>query len=175
DLALARMHAGADLQAQAAHRVDRSRCAPDRARRSVEASEKAVARCIDLTAAKARKLAPQGRMVALEKSGPAAVSDRDCSLCRADEIGEEHGGEHSIGPRRLTGAGQELLDLGCDLVAVLSPRDVVVTVELEVARARNALREIARIFDVADVVPLPVEDQRRHPNRADDVAHVDLE
>src|SRR5439155_1333251 len=59
ELALTRMHAGADLEAQGPHAVLDRAGALDRPGRAVERRQEAVAQGLDLPAAKAAELAPR--------------------------------------------------------------------------------------------------------------------
>ena len=54
----------------------------------------------------------------LEQLAPAAVAELDGPLGRADDVGEEDGGQHAVGLRHRPRAGQELLDLVGELVDV---------------------------------------------------------
>src|SRR6202035_2358862 len=110
DLALSRVDAGPDLQAESRHRVDDGTRTTDRARRTVECRQEPVACGVDLTTAEADELAPHGRMVGLEQLAPAAVAELARLLGRPDEVGEENRREHALGIGRLALAGQELPD-----------------------------------------------------------------
>jgi hypothetical protein len=80
--------------------------------------------------------------VALQQVAPGAVAERRRSLRGADDVREQHGGEHPVGLGRVPFAGQELLDLVHHRVAVADPRPVVVSGQLDEARAGDALRHM---------------------------------
>jgi hypothetical protein len=90
-LALAGVDAGADLEAEASQGVTDAHGAADGAGRAVEGREEAVAGGAYLSPAVTRDLLADGRVVALEKIAPGAVTERDRSLGRADYVGEEDG------------------------------------------------------------------------------------
>ena len=74
-LALAGVQAGADLEAELAHRLGDRAGAADRPGRAVEGGEEAVAGGVDLLAAEPDQLAPDERVVALEQVAPAPVAE----------------------------------------------------------------------------------------------------
>ena len=111
ELALARVQAGADLEAQRRDAVPERGCAADRACGAVEGGEEAVPGRVDLVAAEALELAADGNTVGLEQLAPAAVAEVSGELGRADEVGEEDRREHAVGLRGRAHAGQELTDL----------------------------------------------------------------
>ena len=106
-LALARVQAGAELEPEVAGAVPDGERAPNRARRPVERGEEAVAGGVDLAAAEPLELATDGGVVTAQQLRPVAVAESLQPLGRADEVGEEDGGEDTIG-------------LGCGLTPVAS-------------------------------------------------------
>src|SRR5688572_422366 len=76
DLALAGMHAGADLDASRARCVAHGGCAADGARGAVEGGEEAVARGINLATAVMLEVLPHERLKTLEELAPFAVAER---------------------------------------------------------------------------------------------------
>src|SRR4051794_9839857 len=74
ELALARVEAGANIDAELPNAVDDRPRAADRPRRAVEGSEEAVSRGVDLAAARACELPADDGVVALEQFSPAAVA-----------------------------------------------------------------------------------------------------
>ena len=83
----------------------------DCAGRPVERGEEAVAGRAHLAAAEAAELAADRRVVLLQQVAPAAVAELGGVLGRVDDVGEEDGGQHTVGRRMGPYAGQELLDL----------------------------------------------------------------
>ena len=146
------------------------------ARRPVERREEAVAGGVDLVAAeraRARGATRRGAARAARASARSPSSPR--ALGRADDVGEEHGREHAVGlARPRPHAGEELLDLVDDLRRVARPR-------------RGARRRAARRSARPGCAPRssdpprsgvavagPVQHERRHADRRQDVADVDL-
>src|SRR5690348_15676970 len=122
-LALARVHSGPDLDAELGRaRVNRL-CAPDRARGAVEGRHEPVAGGVDLVSTESQELAPHGRVMILQEVAPAAVAERRRLLGRADDVGEENGRQHTISFRGAAGAGQALLDLVRERIAVAEEDD----------------------------------------------------
>ena len=70
-------------------------------------------------------------MVALEQLAPAPVAELARPLGRADDVGEQHRGEHAVGLGAGRDAGQELLDLVERSRPVADPRQVVVARQLD--------------------------------------------
>jgi hypothetical protein len=64
-------------------------------------------------------------MMAFHQVAPRSVSERGGLLCRADDVGEHHRREHAIGLRSFTDAGEELLDLVEESLAVTDEVEVV--------------------------------------------------
>ncbi len=128
-LALARVQAGAHVEAQVANTLGDRTGAADRARRPVETREEAVAGDVELGAAEANELAADQRVMTLEELPPRAVAELRCFRRRADDVGEEDGGEDSVGLAFLPTAGvpdvlHEALELDVDLVAALAQGEV---------------------------------------------------
>ena len=71
------------------------------------------------------------------------------------------------GPRAP--AGEELLDLAEQVGAVDRAREVVDPLELDVARARDALGQVARVAHVDEAVARAVHDQRGDAQLAEQV------
>src|SRR5438093_11738746 len=98
--------------------------------------------------------------MALEQIAPASVTELAGALGRADDVGEEHGGEHALRLGRLTHAREELPDLVEDVVAVV-PGNVVCTRKLDVLRFLEVASEPPRVLDMADLVLGAMDDQCR--------------
>jgi archaellum biogenesis ATPase FlaH len=69
--------------------------------------------------------------------------------------------QHTVGTRSGPRSREELLYLVDDLVRV-DIRDVIVTDQLDEARARDAPGDVATFLYTGIDVPGPVEDERRH-------------
>ena len=103
----------------------------------VEGGEDAVAGGLDQRALERCHERGHRPVVLVEQVAPAAVADPGGELGRADDVGEQHGGQH---PVDLDGvhAGQELLDLGDDGVGVAEVEEVVVAGQLDESGARES-------------------------------------
>src|SRR5207247_8916763 len=110
-LALARVEPGAHLEAEARDLVRDARCAADRARRAIEGGEESVAHRLDLPPSVAVDLVAHELVVAVEQLPPATIAHPGRALCRPDDVGEQHGRQHSFRRRGGADAGEELLDL----------------------------------------------------------------
>ena len=92
----ARVHARADLYPEVAdRRTDRLRT-PDRASRTVEGREDAVARGVHVAAPVTFDLYTSALVVTREDGTPLGIAHRASFLGRANDVGEQHGGEHAV-------------------------------------------------------------------------------
>src|SRR5262249_39540859 len=96
-LALAGVQAGAQLEPQSLQLVANRERAADRARRTVERREEAVAKRLHRPAAVTHELVATERVVALEQRAPGAVTEPSGGGSRADDVGEEDGRKHAVG------------------------------------------------------------------------------
>jgi hypothetical protein len=146
-LALAGVESRTDLDAQRAHLLADRACAVDAPCRPVEGREDAVARGFYLPTAVPVELTPDEAVVLLEQIAPASVAERRGAFGRLDYVGEEHGRKGTVGLALAALACQELLGLVDDLIRVAGPGPMVVTRQLDEARARDLLCEPARSLD----------------------------
>ena len=165
---------GAHFDAQRLHRVANCHGAADRSLRAVERREEAVAGGVDLAAAKTGQLRPHDGVVRVEQRAPVAVTDLGRHPRRADDVGEQHRGEHAIvGHLRLV-AGEEL----GDLLERISPRlDDVIHVaarQLNVFRAGNVIAEVPALRRRDDRVIGVLDDERGHADCGKHCPHVHL-
>jgi hypothetical protein len=100
------VHAGANLDPQAAEGLDDDRRAPDGAARLVEEREEPVAGGVDLAAAEALQRAPDGRMTLCEQAPPLFVAQLCRALGGSDDVGEQHGRERRSGASVRRGMGE---------------------------------------------------------------------
>ena len=98
------------------------------------------------------ELAPHGGVVLLDEVAPAPVPELRRLRGRADEIGEEHGGEHAIAACLPRATRQELPNLGDRLVWV-EPRDVIVRRSSTYVAPANRPSEKARVLHVTHLSP----------------------
>jgi hypothetical protein len=76
----------------------------------IEGGQKPVTKRLDLAAAEALDLAPCQPIVTIQKVAPGVVPEGRGALGRADDVGEQHGGEDPIDILVAPRAGEELLD-----------------------------------------------------------------
>ena len=141
---------------------------------AVEGGEEPVARGVDLAAPEAAELAADEVVVSLEEVAPAAIPEGGGLLRGADDVGEEDGGEHPVGLGAVPDAGQELLDLVEDRVRVVRPGQVIDAGQLDEPGSRDLLGHVAAAADRERPIAGAVEDERRHADRWQHVADVDL-
>ena len=147
--------------------------APDRPRRAVEGGEHAVAGAADRAPAVDGDLLVDDAVVAGDQVVPAPVAEPRRVLGRADDVGEHDRRQDPVRIADAARAGDELLDLVEQRVRVADEVDVVVAGQLDVARARYVLGQVAGVGDVDQAVAAAVHDQRRDPDRRKHRAHVD--
>jgi len=127
-----------------------------------------------LDAAEAGELAPHRRVVTGQDLAPGAVSELRRPRRRADEIGEEDGGEHAL---RLDGSssrlGDEAVQLAEDRAGVAKRWDRTDAGQHDEARVGHRGDECLGRCDGR--VILPLQHERRHAHRRQDVPDVDLE
>jgi hypothetical protein len=176
-LALTGVQAGTDLQTQLFHRLGDRAGAADRSSRPVEAGEEPVTGRIELPSVIADELSTDDRVVPLEELAPCPVAELHRLLRRADDVGEEDGGKHAVrlddvplAP--LPDAGQEALDLACDLLRVDEVR-VVVAGQFDELRAGGPVRDVARLVGVIPVSGA-AKDERGNANRRQRMTRVNL-
>ena len=90
---------------------------------------------------------------------------------RADDVAEDDGQQVACDRARAP-TGEELLDLAEHVRAVDRAREVVDALELDVARARDASGQVARIAHVDQAVAGAVQDERRDAQLAEQVGDV---
>jgi TolB-like protein len=96
-------------------------------------------------------------------------------LRRVDDVGEQYGGENTLNILHddLAAAGDEFLDVAAERFDVaLCPRPVIAGGILDVARARNASREVAAVGDGDSYICFIVQDQDWQPELRQDRANV---
>ena len=142
-LHLACLHATADLQPQAPHRVARGHGAPDRPGRTVEDGEEPVTCGVHLPSPEPLELNPDDGSMGIEAVVPRPVTHRRGQLGGTDDVGEQHRGQDPLGPRDGAHAGQELLDLGGERLRVAHEGQVVVARKLHQAGAGDSRRDVA--------------------------------
>jgi hypothetical protein len=111
ELDLARVQTRPDFDPKRPDRTRDGAGAADRHRGPVERGEQTVAREFDLAALVPLELPPYDLVVRVEEGALGAIPERGETLGRADDVGEEHGGEDAVDFRNPSHARQELLDL----------------------------------------------------------------
>ena len=142
-LDLARVQAGAHLQADGADGLADSRGASDRSGRSIEDGQEPVAGRLDLAAAVSVQLGPYGEVMRRKERSPTLVAELGSTAGGVDDVREEHGREDAIRVLPWSNTSHELLDVGEQALLVACPRQVLVSRQLDVAGARDVLGEVA--------------------------------
>ena len=106
--------------------------------------------------------------MAVEEVPPARVADLGGPVGRGDDVGEQDGGEHSIGFGFGSCAGDELFDLGGDCFAVAKVRNVVLAGEFDVAGVGDVFCEVAAVLGSEPMVVGAVDDEGRDLNDGQD-------
>ena len=96
-LHLARVDAGPDVEPERPEGVPDLDGTADRAGRPVERGQEAVPGGVELLPGEASERTADRRVVLVEQGSPARVPEILDPLGRADEIGEEDGGQHAVG------------------------------------------------------------------------------
>src|SRR6476469_10581365 len=109
-------------------------------------------------------------IVAFKQLAPALVPELGSVPCGVDDIGEHHGGQHSVGRVLVPLSGQELLRLADDRLVVADPRNMVDAIEVDQSRTLEPCGEIAPQLDGYRIVSA-MQDERRNPDTSDDVRH----
>src|SRR5262245_15565317 len=164
----------AEAHAEWTDRFADSAGAADRPGRTIERGEKPVARRIDLPAAKTLELLAHEDVMLGEDLAPPPVAQGRRLLGGTDDVGEEDRGEYAGRLGDVSDAGQEFLELTQDGLRVATPRQVVDAREFHVPGTVDMLGEVATEADIDRPVAAAVQHEGRHPNRRQDVAHVDL-
>src|SRR5215831_17921523 len=131
-LALTRMDSSPDLEVQALNRFGDGLTATGCARWPVEGREKAIACSVDLAATIPLKLLTHYEVVLTKKLLPCSITHLCRSLCCADDVGEEHCGEHAVRLRPDANTCQGGLDVIAERVDVAYPRQVIIASKLHV-------------------------------------------
>src|SRR5437660_6488155 len=105
------MQAGADAKAERFCCVPNPACAVDRAGGPVERGERSITGRFDELAAEALDVRAEQLVVCLTDESPRGVAEGRRTFGRADDVGEEDGGEYTIGSAGSANAGHELFDL----------------------------------------------------------------
>src|SRR6185436_2522233 len=95
-LALACVHADPYVEPEVVYGGAEGRGAPDGARRPVERGEEAVAAVVQRLTAMPRDLPADDGVMPVEQLAPGAIAEGRSALRRADDVGEEHRGEHAV-------------------------------------------------------------------------------
>ena len=174
ELDLAGVETRPDLQAEGPERIRQGQRAADGAGRAVEDGQEPVAGGADLASGVARQLIAYPGVMSVEHVGPGGVGELGGALGGAHDVREQHGREHPVGLGLGPCPGQEFLDLAEDRIRVADPGKMVVPVELDDRRPRDALGHEPAGLDRDGPIARSVEDQGRHANGREDGSDVDL-
>src|SRR5207244_8441323 len=147
-LARPRVQAGAAFDTDRMYVLDESARAVDRAARAVKGGEKAVACGVDLLAVELPKPPTDERVMLLEKPKPRGVPELGRPLRRRDDVGKEHGCEHTIRLGRSADARQEPFGLAHRLFVhlVVDPGEQSAQAgQLGNRAASDSLRDVLRL------------------------------
>ena len=146
-------------------RRSRARSARARRRRAVEDDQEAVADRLDLAAVEAVELAADRGVVGGEQVAPARVAEPRGVAGRADDVGEQDGQQRALDARaaRPPVRNSSISPISASVSPTLGRLSIAL--ELDVARARDALGQVARVADVDQAVAGAVQDQRRDAER----------
>ena len=142
DLELTGVESSADVDAQSSEGVANGDGAVDGSSRSVEGGHEFISDRVDFLAAEALQLAAHGPVVAVEDLTPLAVAQLSGALGGADDVGEQHRRQHSVGVGGGAYTGQEFFDLVDVSVAVASEDEVVGPGYLNQPAAGDALGQV---------------------------------
>ena len=90
------------------------------------------------------------------------------------KLDAHNGGEHAVMVAAKARAGDKPLDLVNDLVLIADEREMVDTVELNKSGIGNLIGDKAALFGLEAHIARAVNDERRHPDRRQHPANVDL-
>ena len=152
--------------------------AADPAGRTIERGEDAVAGRVNLDTIEVRQLAAHLCEMGREQVTPRAITHCCSPLTGADDVREEHSGEHTVGDRLGQRRPQEELDLGGDLVA--DEGRYIASGNTDCPRIRDHRRHRMRnVFGIASRKEirrrrevLPEEDESRDADRREHAADV---
>jgi hypothetical protein len=117
----------------------------DRATGTIKGGGEAVPGGFDLASPEPLKLAACGLVMRVKKITPPLVAQVRRSIGRRDDVGEQDRGEHAVRFSRVPRAGQELLDLVDQGVAVAGVDQVVLAWELDELGPGDVLRQVAGV------------------------------
>ena len=132
---LAAVDTDPQLHADVGHRAVQALSAPRCLAGRGERRKEAVAGGVDLGTASSRELGPDQPIVGVEYVAPPVVAQPHGSGRRTDDVGEHHGEQLALAWRGMTLAGDEVLDLGDDSVAVGQPDQDVDAIHLDESRS----------------------------------------
>jgi hypothetical protein len=121
------MQPGSNLKAEGTHSLPNGNRASNGAARAVERGESSIPGALDLPATESIELAQDKAIVRVDQLLPAPVPYFCGFGGGADDIGEHHGGENTLGARHRPVAGEEGLHLGENGVGVANSRGVIPT------------------------------------------------
>lgn len=110
----------------------------------------------------------------LEQAPPASIAQLGRPLGRCDDVGEEDGGQDSVGLMGMPGAGQELLDFIQEIVRVADIDKMIFPRQLDKAGTRDLCGHEAAAVDGDQPIIAPMQDQGRHRDGRQGGGDVDL-
>src|SRR5438034_11627083 len=110
-------------------------------------------------------------MMLIQQVAPALVTESRVPLGRADNVGEQYGGQQPVGMRCRPDTGEKLLDLIENCVLVADPGQVVLTGKLDELCARDPGGDGAALLDVSVQIVGPMKNKVRNPHDWQDMPH----
>src|SRR3954453_16583967 len=92
----------------------------------------------------------------IQQFAPGVVTDMRDTFRRADNICKEHGCEQSLPLAHVLRAGQELLNLVENRIAITQPRRMNLAWKFDKLRTRNVACKVTGMFDIDDRIARPV-------------------
>ena len=170
---LSGVQSSADFDPELRDSVANIASATDCASRSVESRNEGIANGIDLASVETRQLLSYQSVMLFEKLQPAAITPIHDRLGRADNVGEEHRGEHAVGLTGRLDSGQQFLDFVDNRVPSLRPPGMIHARHFDKARTRDVFGEKAAFGELHITIPGAVHDERRHPNTRQHFTDID--
>src|SRR6266542_2800024 len=146
---LARVKAGAHIQAKLLYRTGYRLCAPNRPARTIERCQHAIAGALDGAAPKPADLSLRKLVVCLQQVHPLAIAYGRGMTGRPNDISKKHRSEEPVWFGGRPYARHELLDLICDdVLRLVIKHKVVHPGNLDIPRFWDMLGQVARYVEI---------------------------
>jgi len=170
---LARVNAGANLNAEFMNMTADAHCAPNRPSRPIEGGEETIASGVDFSSPKAGELMSHRTVMQFKEITPLTVTHGRGPLGGGHDVGEENRRQHPFEIWCATVTGEELLNLIGE--TGLIGEGEVLTGQFDEASTLDVVGQPATVsYWDRNVIPA-VQDQCRHGDGRQHGAHVDAE